>query len=106
MRIQLPSKRLVLCVIKILLGSAAAFAAVLTGKGTCPPNTFCMDLGFFMPMTPFSISMVVIAMALLISAFQDIYKRLNRIDIGARDIESIATRQNAEFYVRPGGSDE
>lgn len=106
MRIQLPSKRLVLCVFKILLGSAAAFAAVLTGKGTCPPNMFCMDLGFFMPMSLFSISMVLIAMALLVSAFQDIYKRLSRMDIGSRDIESIAHRQNDEFYVRFGGSDE
>ena len=97
-RIQLPSKKVVIRGLKILLGSTAALIAVLTGKGGCPPNMFCtFDLGYLMPINLFSLSMVLIAIVSLVSAFRDIFQNLERIDIGQRDVESIAQRQNDDF---------
>lgn len=89
-RFRLPSKRAIFCALKILLGAAAALIAILSGKGTCPPNIYCIDLGYFMPINPFTVSMIVIAMASLISALKDILANLEKIDIGQRNIESIA----------------
>ena len=97
MGIQLASKRAVLIGLKVFLGSVGAFVAVLTGKGTCPPNFLCWDLGYFMPISFFSVSMVLIAMVLLISAFKDIFDGVRSIDIGRRDIESVADRDDAGY---------
>ena len=90
MRIQLPSKRAIFCALKIMLGAATALVAVLSGKGTCPPNTLCMDLGFFMPINAFTVSMILISMASLMSAFKDVFENLAKIEIGQRNVESIA----------------
>lgn len=90
MRFRFPGKRAIFCALKILIGAATALVAILSGKGTCPPNVLCMDLGYFMPITPFTVSMILIAMASLISAFKDIFENLAKIDIGQRNIESIA----------------
>ena len=97
MRAQLPSKRLVFCTLKVLLGTATAVATIMSGKGTCPPNMFCMNLGYFLPINLFTISMVLIAITSLISAFKDIFASLSRIDLLSRNIESIADRQNNDL---------
>ena len=98
MRIQLPSKKVVIGGLKVLLGSTAALIAILTGKGGCPTHIFCISSpGYFMPINVFSLSMVLIAIVSLVSAFKDIFQNLERIDIGQRDVESIAQRQNDDF---------
>ena len=98
MRIQLPNKKVLIVGLKVLLGSTAALIAILTGKGGCPPNIFCaFNLGYFMPVNFFSLSMVLIAIASLVSAFKDILQNLERIDSGQRGVESISQRQNDDF---------
>jgi hypothetical protein len=97
-RIQLPNKKVLVGGLKVLLGSTAALIAILSGHGGCPPNMFCtFTLGYFMPISLFSLSMVLIAMVSLLSAFKDIFQNMERINIGQRDVESIAQRQNDDF---------
>ena len=97
-RIQLPNRKVLIGGLKVLLGSTAALIAILTGKGGCPPNIFCtINLGYFMPINLFSLSMVLISIVSLVSAFKDIFQNLERINIGQRDVESIAQRQNDDF---------
>ena len=95
-RFQLPSKRVIFIALKILLGAATALVAILSGKGTCPPNLYCIDLGYFMPINPFTVSMILIAMVSLTSAFIDIFENLATIDIGQRNIESIAHLEDGD----------
>lgn len=95
-RLQLPSKRVMFCTLVIMLGATTALVAILSGRGTCPPNMLCMDLGYFMPINPFTVSMVLIAMASLIFAFVDIIKYLAKIEIGRRNAESIAHEENGD----------
>lgn len=97
MRFQLPSQRVIFCALKILLGAAAALVAILSGKGTCPPNLYCIDLGYFMLINPYTVSMILIAMASLISAFRDVFENLATIDIGQRNIESIAHLEDGDL---------
>ena len=79
-----------------MLGAATALVAVLSGKGTCPPNMLCMDLGFFMPISAFTVSMILISMASLISAFKDVFENLAKVEIGQRDVESIAHNRDGD----------
>ena len=95
-RFQLPSKRVIFCALKILLGATAALVAILSGKAACPPNVNCIDLGYFMFINPFTVSMILIAMVSLISAFRDIFENLATIDIGQRNIESIAHLEDGD----------
>ena len=95
-RFQLPSKRAIFCALKIVLGAAAAIFAIFSGKGTCPPNVYCIDLGYYMPINPFTVSMILIAMVCLISAFRDILENLATIDIGQRNIESVAHLEDGD----------
>lgn len=99
MTAELPRKNWKLTACKIIIGSLAALVAVLTGERACGggSNLFdaCFrDLGYFLPLGLFEISVTLLAISLLLSAFRDVFANLGRFTLVGRDVESVADMPN------------
>ena len=99
MRIQLPSKALVLCTCKIFGGTVATLAAVLSGENFCQPNFFGSCLGYFMRTDLLSFSIALLAMGLLLSAFRDLLQDFEQFVLLRRDIESLAEHGDKDLVL-------
>jgi len=105
MRIRFPSKASIVCTFKVIGGSTATLAAVLSGQHLCPPNIFCMDLGFYMRIHLWSLSITMLAAGLLLSAFRDLVFDLGTIELLERDIEAVADPINEDLILHFGLED-
>ena len=96
MRAELPRKNWKITACKIIAGSLAALVAVLTGEHMCGGGGFGLfdscfyDLGYFLPLGLLEISVTLVAIALLLSAFRDVFANLKRFSLVSQDVESVA----------------
>ena len=92
MRIRLPSKESIIAGSKIFGGALAALVSIFSGQQMCAFGMFsaCYDLGIYLPFGLFELSVTLLAGALLLSAFLDIFSSMGRIVLLERDVEVVA----------------
>lgn len=75
---------------KIIAGVAAASWSFLSAESTCAPNVFGLCYGTYLPFEMMQLSVTLLAAALLLSAFIDVFSGLERIAMPERGVESVA----------------
>ncbi len=81
--------------IKIVLGCLVALFVVASGEDVCGYGFGLFDacffeVGYFLRMGLLELSAALLAIALLLSAFVDVFRRLGPIRLLRRDVESVA----------------
>ena len=97
-----PNRSLVIRTCKILVGSVAALASLLSGHTTCAPNVLGLCYGVYLPFELMQISVTLLAASLLVSALKDIFLDLGRIALLKRDVESFADPINEDLILHFG----
>ena len=98
MKVNRPRKSWKSTALKIFFGSLAAFVSVMLGEHVCAGGGFgglgmftaCLQLGYFMSISLFELSVTLLAFSLLLSAFLDVFSNLRRVELLDRGIESVA----------------
>ena len=96
MKVELPRKNWKLIACKIVVVSLTALVAVLTGERACGGigiHLFyaCLyDPHYYLPFGLFEISVTLLALSLLLSAFRDVFANLGRFTLVGREVESVA----------------
>jgi len=106
MRVRFPYKASVLCALKIIGGSVAAFSVAVNGVsyGGCPPGTFCWSRFemYVMRIDLWSIGVSLLALWLLLSALKGLLSELSAFELPRQGVESFVNPNfdqiRADFY--------
>ena len=99
MRIQFIDWACVLLACKIIVGCVCAVVAFASAEDACPANVFCLDLGHRPSLGVWPVSNMLLAIALLVSAFRDLLRASRWTELLPRDIEAVASldREDLDF---------